>query len=117
MARIALCYQKEIVGGTDVYERVLEAVSNNLNSAEAFATIDSSTISLEDWKRIDELFGLNLIADTPDVSEDIIDKIIAREKARADKDYTLSDEIRDDLLTRGIALRDTPDGAVWEYNN
>ena len=115
--RIALCYQKEIVGSTDIYERVLEAVSNNLNSAEAFAIIDSSTISLEDWKKIDELFGLNLIADTPDISEDIVDKIIAREKARADKNYALSDEIRDELLTRGIALRDTPDGAVWEYNN
>lgn len=112
---IALCYQKDIASDSDVCKKVLEAVSNNLNSAEAFAIIDSSTISLEDWKRIDELFGLNLIADTPDISEEIVDKIIEREKVRAEKNYTRSDEIRDELLSRGIALRDTPDGAVWEY--
>ena len=27
----------------------------------------------------------------------------------------LCDEIRDELVARGITLRDTPDGAVWEY--
>ena len=113
--RIALCYQKEIVSDEGVYERVLDAVSENLNSAEAFAVIDSATISLEDWKKIDELFGLNLIADTPDVSEEIVDMIIEREKVRAEKNYARSDEIRDELLSRGVALRDTPDRAVWEY--
>ena len=113
--RIALCYQKEIVSDEDIYDRVLESVSNNLNSAEAFALIDASTISLEDWKKIDELFGLNLVIDTPDVSEETVDIIIEREKARMDKNYSRSDEIRDELLAKGIALRDTPDGVVWEY--
>ncbi len=113
--RIALCYQREIVGDADVYEKVLEAVSNNLNSAEAFAIIDNSVISLGDWKKIDKLFGLNLISDTPDVSEEIVDKIIEREKARAEKNYARSDEIRNELSLSGISLRDTPDGAVWEY--
>ena len=113
--RIALCYQREIVGDADVYEKVLEAVSNNLNSAEAFAIIDNSVISLGDWKKIDKLFGLNLISDTPDVSEEIVDKIIEREKARAEKNYARSDEIRNELSLSGILLRDTPDGAVWEY--
>ena len=113
--RIALCYQQEIVSENNIYERVLEAVSNNLNSAEAFAIIDAGVLSLEDWRKVDELFGLKLIEDTPDVSEKIVDKIIEREKARAKKDYTMSDQIRDELLAEGIALRDTPDGAVWEY--
>ena len=113
--RIALCYQREIVGDADVYEKVLEAVSNNLNSAEAFAIIDNSVISFGDWKKIDKLFGLNLISDAPDVSEEIVDKIIEREKARAEKNYARSDEIRNELSLSGISLRDTPDGAVWEY--
>ena len=115
--RIALCYQREIVGETNVYERVLEAVSNNLNSAEAFAIIDNSVISLEEWKKIDKLFGLGLISDTPDVSDEIVDKIIEREKAREEKNYSHSDEIRNELAARGISLRDTSDGAVWEYLN
>ncbi|MBO4276230.1 cysteine--tRNA ligase [Candidatus Saccharibacteria bacterium] len=113
--RIALCYQREIVGDADVYEKVLEAMSNNLNSAEAFAIIDNSVISLGDWKKIDKLFGLNLISDTPDVSEEIVNKIIEREKARTEKNYARSDEIRNELSLSGISLRDTPDGAVWEY--
>ena len=115
--RIALCYQREIVGEINVYERVLEAVSNNLNSAEAFAIIDNSVISLEEWKKIDKLFGLGLISDTPDVSDEIVDKIIEREKAREEKNYSHSDEIRNELAARGISLRDTSDGAVWEYLN
>ena len=113
--RIALCYQREIVGDADVYEKVLEAMSNNLNSAEAFAIIDNFVISLGDWKKIDKLFGLNLISDTPDVSEEIVNKIIEREKARTEKNYARSDEIRNELSLSGISLRDTPDGAVWEY--
>ena len=40
-------------------------------SAEAFAMIDGAMISLEDWQRIDELFGLNLIADTPNITGEI----------------------------------------------
>lgn len=113
--RIALCYQKEIVEDENIYEKILTAVSNNLNSPEAFALIDTANISLPTWKKIDKLFGLQLIKDSPDISEEVVDKIIEREKARESKDYGRSDEIRDELVARGITLRDTPDGAVWEY--
>ena len=115
--RIALCYQREITGDAGVFDKILEAVSNNLNSAEAFAVIDSSSLSLEDWKKVDKLFGLKLITDTPDITEEMVDRIIEREKAREKKDYATSDTIRDELLTKGIVLRDTPDGAVWEYKD
>lgn len=116
-ARIAECYQRRMneTGALDGYYNVLAAASNNLNSAEAFAMIDEYMISFGDWKKIDKLFGLRLIEDTPDVSPEVYDLIHEREKARAEKNYTRSDEIRDELLSRGIALRDTPDGAVWEY--
>ena len=113
--RIVLCYQQDINSDDGVYEKILEAVSNNLNSAEAFAIIDNSNIGFEDWERIDKLFGLKLIEDTPNVDESIYTLIHERENARAEKDFASSDGIRDELLARGIALRDTPDGAVWEY--
>ena len=115
--RIAECYQKSINGTetVDSYNNILAAVSNNLNSAEAFALIDHFELSLEDWQKIDKLFGLKLIKDTPNVTPEIYDLIHEREQARAVKDYARSDEIRDELLAQGIALRDTPDGAMWEY--
>lgn len=116
-ARIAECYQRKMneTDALDGYYNVLAAVSNNLNSAEAFAMIDEHMISFGDWKKIDKLFGLKLIEDTPDVAPEVYDLIHERDNARAEKNFARSDEIRDELLARGIALRDTPDGAVWEY--
>jgi len=116
-ARIAECYQRDVVSDTDAYDKVLAAVSNNLNSAEAFAVVDSVVLGLEDWRKVDELFGLRLMADTPDVSDEVYALIRERDTARAEKDYAKSDELRDKLLARGIALNDTPDGAVWYYNS
>ncbi len=112
--RIALCYQQEIIS-TGAFDKILEAVNNNLNSAEAFAVIDNSELSLDDWKKIDELFGLNLIKDTPDVEKEVYDLIEERAYARAVRDYKVSDEIRDKLAEKGIAIRDTAEKAFWEY--
>jgi cysteinyl-tRNA synthetase len=36
-----------------------------------------------------------------------------RDKARNDKDWALSDKIRDHLSQHGIEVRDTPDGSKW----
>ena len=113
--RIAECYQREAGGDEGTFARILEAVNNNLNSAEAFAVIDSSVLSLDDWRLVDELFGLRLMADTPDASEEVYKLIDERQKAREAKDYTRSDEIRDELLELGIMVRDTADGPVWGY--
>ena len=62
------------------------------------------------------MFGLRLIADTPDISEEQYALIRKRDVARVAKDYAKSDEIRDKLLSQGIAVKDTPDGGVWEYS-
>lgn len=119
--RIALCYQRPKEQDTNEtdgqFKKILSAVNENLNSAEAFAVIDGMDLSLDDWKKVDELFGLKLIADTPDVTAKIMDKIVERENARETKDFETADKIRGELLARGIALRDTAEGAVWEYSN
>ena len=96
-------------------ERIVGAVNNNLNSAEAFALIDNSELSLADWQKIDELFGLNLIEDTPNIDDEVRDLIDERQKAREVKDFAKSDEIRDLLANKGIAVEDTPVGPIWQY--
>ncbi|MBR3246731.1 cysteine--tRNA ligase [Candidatus Saccharibacteria bacterium] len=114
--RIAESYQREVTS-EGVFERIIEAVDNNLNSAEAFAVIDSSVLSFDDWQKVDELFGLRLIEDSPKATDDILELITKRDEARKAKDYAKSDEIRDELAKRGFTVKDTPEGPVWQYLN
>ena len=102
-------------GPTESFDEIVSAVSDNLNSAEAFAAIDNSELSLDDWKKIDELFGLKIIADSPDFSSEIQDLIIERQAAREKKNFARSDEIRNQLEERGITIKDTPAGPIWQY--
>jgi cysteinyl-tRNA synthetase len=44
----------------------------------------------------------------------IADAIAARNAARKNKDFKESDRIRDEMLARGIVLKDGPGGTTWE---
>ena len=44
----------------------------------------------------------------------IADAIAARNAARTARNFAESDRIRDDLLAKGIVLKDGPDGTTWE---
>jgi cysteinyl-tRNA synthetase len=46
--------------------------------------------------------------------EEILRSIGERNLARKEKNYKKADEIRKDLLTKGIALEDTPSGTIWK---
>lgn len=48
------------------------------------------------------------------IEEEIEELIKQRQQARKDKDWALSDKIRDDLKARGIILEDTPQGVRWK---
>lgn len=108
---------------------ILEEVNDNLDTPKALAKIDeifSEIIKanpeklnysnlLELLEFIDELLGLNLTTSTPDIPDEIKIKIIERNNARAEKNWAKSDEIRDELLSKNIILRDTPKKSFWEY--
>ena len=50
-----------------------------------------------------------------EISEDeILSKIKARDKARKDKDYKLSDKIRDELLNKGVLIEDKDGKTTWK---
>ncbi len=55
------------------------------------------------------------MADSPNIDDDIQALIDERQAAREAKDYAKSDEIRDRLAERGITVKDTADGPVWQY--
>lgn len=102
-------------GLVENYDMIVSAVNNNLNSAEAFSIIDTRELSMDDWQKIDELFGLDLIADTPDIDDETKSLIAKRQTARENKDFARSDEIRSLLNEKGITIDDTPTGSVWTY--
>ncbi|MGK2954651.1 MAG: cysteine--tRNA ligase [Solirubrobacterales bacterium] len=61
-----------------------------------------------------DLVGLGSLADAPageGPGTEATDLLEQREKARADKDFALADEIRDQLAGLGWEVRDSPEGA------
>lgn len=108
---------------------LVEALSDDLNTAEAMAIIDGAFDTVLSSKlatihqhalvsfieTIDELLGLKLLETTQDISDDQKRLIIERTRARDNKDYSRSDEIRNELEKSGIAVRDTASGPIWEY--
>lgn len=46
----------------------------------------------------------------------INEKIAERAGAKKEKDFARADAIRDELLARGITIKDTREGVVWERN-
>ncbi len=103
------------ISKTSAFEKILSAVSNNLNSPEAFAFIDNSDLTLADWQKVDDLFGLGLIKDAPKISAEVEKLISDRETARKTKDYTVADTLRDKLTEENIVVKDTSAGPIWQY--
>ncbi len=54
-----------------------------------------------------------MLAKTGISEADILELIQDRNQARQDKDWSLSDQIRDKLLEKGIELKDGPEGTGW----
>lgn len=73
---------------------------------------------LDALKRVDSVLGVmefepSRAADQGADSSAIAELVAQREDARARKDFTRADEIRDDLRRRGVTVEDTPSGPVW----
>jgi cysteinyl-tRNA synthetase len=59
--------------------------------------------------------NVDLKVDVSDeLDSDIQKRVDERQKARAEKNFKLADEIRQELLARGILLEDTKDGVRWK---
>jgi cysteinyl-tRNA synthetase len=46
--------------------------------------------------------------------EEILKFIDERNVARKEKNWKKADEVRNDLLSKGIVLEDTPTGTIWK---
>ena len=47
--------------------------------------------------------------------KEILAKINERNKAREDKKYKLADQIRDELIDKGVLIEDTDGKTTWKF--
>jgi cysteinyl-tRNA synthetase len=73
----------------------------------------------ESFAHADQLLGLDLARDVgrapaqPPLPRGAQPRLAARQAARAARDWTTADRLRDELAAIGVAVTDTPDGQTW----
>ncbi|WEV56293.1 cysteine--tRNA ligase [Ligilactobacillus acidipiscis] len=93
-----------------VYELVKQL---NIYAAKEEVTATTLQYLLDGFEKIVGVFGIKL--KNADILDDEIEtKIEQRNAARKNKDFALSDQIRDELKEQGIILEDTPQGTRWK---
>jgi len=116
--------QQEIV--RNLIKQAADALLDNLNTPEALRYIDEAMkLISQDLQNVSHqaltnvfdfvklYFGVDVYGMTPNISQEDKDLIAVREIARTNDNFAEADRIRDDLLKRGITLRDTPIGVIW----
>jgi cysteinyl-tRNA synthetase len=110
----------------DTRQALSQAVESDLNTPVALTTLSKLVTYMQNipipgvegkytdgtLKLIDDLLGLDLSQRT-DITSSQKELISEREKAREDKDWNKSDQLREQLEKQRIGLRDTDHGAVW----
>lgn len=71
------------------------------------------TLALAALTELCDVLNITPKADDKDLDSEIEDLIAQRNAARTNRDFALSDKIRDDLKAQGITLEDTPQGVKW----
>ena len=103
------------------------ALSDNLNTSNALTVLydvlksdTNNTTKLALINSFDKVLSLNLIKE--EEKEEIDNELLSyineciekRKQAKINKDYELADKIRNELLEKGIVLKDTREGTIYE---
>ena len=124
--------EKEAFSKTDAYvEEFEKAMDDDFNTADAIAAIfelvkyANTTATAESSKeylrglldrivKLGDILGLILDKKEELLDADIEKLIEERQAARKAKDFARADAIRDELLEKGIILKDTREGVQWK---
>lgn len=112
----------------DYKGRFISALANDLNTSFAITVLydalkadTNAATKLALVNDFDEVLCLDLskgeIDDNASVDSEleayIAERIAARVEAKKNKDFALADSIRQELLDKGIAIKDTREGTTW----
>jgi len=124
-----------------IKKNVFDAMNDDFNSPIAIAGLfdglkviaaietGKESISPTDLNDLKELYhtfffdvlGLEIednTVESNEVTEELMDLILAfRKAAKEQKDWGTADKIRDKLKTLNIGIKDSKDGATWEFEN
>jgi cysteinyl-tRNA synthetase len=114
-------------------ERFVSAMDDDFNTADALGVIfdlaRSLNVYLKDnhpynqellgavlkfYQEFNAIFEVLEIGEKQTLDDEIVALIARRDEARALKDWTTSDRLRDELAARGIVLEDTAHGTRWK---
>ena len=121
---------EKIASLKEMYDKFEQAMDDDFNTADAisavfeivkFANSNSSAENTKEYidtliKKITTLtdvLGLKVEKKEEILDEDIEKLIAERQQARKDRNFARADEIRDELLAKGIVLEDTREGVKW----
>jgi cysteinyl-tRNA synthetase len=106
-------------------QEISDALTTDLDTPRAMQRIRNvekdSTIGLLDKRALflfaDQVLGLELDrgVERKEVSAELQSLLNARMKARAEKNWALSDSLRDELAAAGIEIHDGADGQSWSW--
>lgn len=111
------------------HDKFAETVGNDVNTAMGLTLLyDVLKADLNDATKraiigdFDYVLGLNLLTagakEAPAVDDELnayVEEMIAkRAAAKKEKNFALADEIRNELAEKGIIIKDTREGVVWE---
>ena len=110
----------------DLYnKRFIDEISNDLNISNTITIIydllkDSNVNGhtklklINDFDKVLSLELTNKNENNSELTEYILSKIEERNEAKKNKDYNLADQIRNELLDKGIELMDTREGTKYK---
>ena len=103
-----------------------EAMGSDINTSQALTVLyDVLKADISDASKrylvedFDQVFSLDLTAEAEESQADdeltafVEEKIAERQAARKAKDFAKADAIRQELLERGVEIKDTREGTVW----
>ncbi len=124
--------EKEMVVKSEEYVKAYEtAMDDDFNTADAISSVFelvkfiNTTVNGESSKeyltylfellvKLTDVLGIIVDKEEEILAEDIEALIAERQAARKERNFQRADEIRDELLGKGIVLEDTREGVKWK---